>query len=265
MSLSSKFIDDQEELDIDIINSGRVADPLRRLAPAVILNNMPLDVSFIRVFISITAWQNLWNHSMTDLKREVGGGIIGAKYIDDQGLYVNIVASLGAIHALERRANVTFTHDTWIEMNDCIDSDYSDMCIIGWYHTHPGFGAFLSEDDQFIHRNFFTQPYQIAIVIDPLQNKLKLFRFENGKFYESDKLFVYIDCESSEQINLLAKLVYPEEPTNKSVKLIESSCRHNQEVRKCKKLAVCFDDFKHSKLLSKLHRRLLSGLVDHGA
>ncbi len=250
MSLSSKFIDDQEELDIDINNSGRVADPLRSLAPAVILNRIPLDDSFLRVFISITAWQSLWNHSMTDLKKEVGGGLVGAKYIDDQGLYVNIVATLGAIHAVEKRANVTFTHDTWIEMNACIDSDYPNMCIIGWYHTHPGFGTFLSEDDQFVHRNFFMQPYQIAIVIDPLQKKMKLFRFENGLFYESDKLLVYIDCESSEQINLLAKLVYPEEPTNKSVKLIESSCRHNPEVRNRKKLAVCFDEIMNIKLHS---------------
>src|SRR4029453_14212343 len=37
----------------------------------------------------------------------------------------------------------------------------------GWYHSHPGFGVFLSDYDVFIHKNFFTATHQIAWVFDP--------------------------------------------------------------------------------------------------
>ncbi len=39
--------------------------------------------------------------------------------------------------------------------------------IVGWYHSHPGFGVFLSEHDTFIHRNFFSSPDHVAWVYDP--------------------------------------------------------------------------------------------------
>jgi hypothetical protein len=42
------------------------------------------------------------------------------------------------------------------------------MQIVGWYHSHPGFGVEFSEMDLFIHRNFFPGPGQIAYVTDPL-------------------------------------------------------------------------------------------------
>ena len=34
--------------------------------------------------------------------------------------------------------------------------------IVGWYHTHPGFGVEFSEMDLFIQQNFFGGPAQIA-------------------------------------------------------------------------------------------------------
>lgn len=38
--------------------------------------------------------------------------------------------------------------------------------IIGWAHTHPGFGVFLSEFDKKQHQRFFSKPWQIAYVMD---------------------------------------------------------------------------------------------------
>jgi proteasome lid subunit RPN8/RPN11 len=46
---------------------------------------------------------------------------------------------------------------------------------VGWYHTHPGFGIFLSNMDLFIHRNFFPQKWHIALVLDPVNKKSGYF------------------------------------------------------------------------------------------
>ena len=65
--------------------------------------------------------------------------------------------------------------------------------IVGWYHSHPGFGIFLSEHDRFIHRHFFGEPGQIALVIDPLAHVEGLFAWvghELTMVYQGDVPFV---------------------------------------------------------------------------
>ena len=49
-----------------------------------------------------------------------------------------------------------------------MDSHHQGKRVVGWYHTHPGFGVEFSEMDLFIQRNFFPDSAQIALVTDPL-------------------------------------------------------------------------------------------------
>lgn len=39
--------------------------------------------------------------------------------------------------------------------------------VVGWYHTHPGMGLFLSDADIRTHRVLFGRPWQVAWVFDP--------------------------------------------------------------------------------------------------
>jgi proteasome lid subunit RPN8/RPN11 len=80
--------------------------------------------------------------------------------------------------------SLTFTHDTWQEINRIKDEHFPDLKIVGWYHSHPGLGIFLSAMDEFIHRNFFNMPWQIAYVIDPVNEESGIFRWEGGALVE---------------------------------------------------------------------------------
>jgi proteasome lid subunit RPN8/RPN11 len=42
----------------------------------------------------------------------------------------------------------------------------SSTRIVGWFHTHPGHGIFMSNTDRENHR-LYTQPWQVALVVDP--------------------------------------------------------------------------------------------------
>lgn len=48
---------------------------------------------------------------------------------------------------------------------------------MGWYHSHPGFGLFLSDYDAFIQQNFFGAPGQVALVVDPVEGCLGWFQW----------------------------------------------------------------------------------------
>ena len=39
--------------------------------------------------------------------------------------------------------------------------------VVGWYHSHPGLGAFFSRTDRRTQRAFFAHPYSVGWVLDP--------------------------------------------------------------------------------------------------
>ena len=102
-------------------------------------------------------------HARAHMKTEVCGVLIG----EAQGETINVQASIEASSAAQAGTHVTFTQDAWEEIYRVKDEQYPDHRIVGWYHSHPGFGVFLSEHDTFIHRNFFSSPNQVAWVYDP--------------------------------------------------------------------------------------------------
>jgi hypothetical protein len=69
-----------------------------------------------------------------------------------------------------------------------MDTRYPNDRIVGWYHSHPGFGIFLSEMDQFIHDNFFNEAWQIAYVDDPIDGDRGVFVWEKGAAVRRDYL-----------------------------------------------------------------------------
>lgn len=40
--------------------------------------------------------------------------------------------------------------------------------VVGWYHSHPGLGAFFSHTDRRTQRAFFPHAYSVGWVVDPL-------------------------------------------------------------------------------------------------
>ena len=143
-------------LDVRAIDD---ADLKKEKAPAV--------KSEFRVFLSEEAFDRAVERGTADTTREIGGVLVGNVCKDDAGPYLKIDTTIDALHADEKGAELTFTHDTWDHINKEMDSKHKDAKVVGWYHTHPGFSVFLSDRDQFIQNSFFNLPFQVAFVYDP--------------------------------------------------------------------------------------------------
>lgn len=48
-----------------------------------------------------------------------------------------------------------------------MEKRFPDKELVGWYHTHPKMGVFMSDYDTWLHSNFFPLDYQVALVIEP--------------------------------------------------------------------------------------------------
>lgn len=122
--------------------------------------------------------EQIYDHVFSSLEAEVGGVLIGHLRKDGSPRVIGIIPALEADGA---RSRVTFTHEAWSAIHSTLDRDHPGEEILGWYHSHPGFGIFLSEHDLFIHRNFFGRPEQIAIVVDPHSGSEGLFVWQAGE------------------------------------------------------------------------------------
>jgi proteasome lid subunit RPN8/RPN11 len=116
-------------------------------------------------------------HARTSMKAEVCGVLIGSM---DEGRTV-VDACIAGINAAQGGTHVTFTQDAWEHIYKIKDQQFPDDKIVGWYHSHPGFGVFLSEHDLFIQENFFSSPQQIAWVYDPHTDEEGCFGWVDGK------------------------------------------------------------------------------------
>jgi proteasome lid subunit RPN8/RPN11 len=121
---------------------------------------------------------SIYEHTFANEDREVGGVLVG--HFDDGDLPY-VTASIAALEADGQRASVTFTHDAWATIHAKMDADYPGQQIVGWYHSHPGFGIFLSSFDEFIHQNFFSDRRQIAYVVDPHAGTEGVFHWKSGQ------------------------------------------------------------------------------------
>ncbi|MCW8132551.1 MAG: Mov34/MPN/PAD-1 family protein [Planctomycetota bacterium] len=142
----------------------------------------PVEVeSEYRVFINEKAYQTMKTHAGTTNEVEICGVLIGEVKRDAQGAFLVINGTIEGKNANNHGAQVTFTHQTWEYINSIKDKEYANQRIVGWYHTHPGFGVFLSKMDMFIQENFFHHPFQVAIVIETKKHEEGCFVWREGK------------------------------------------------------------------------------------
>jgi proteasome lid subunit RPN8/RPN11/uncharacterized small protein (DUF1192 family) len=122
---------------------------------------------------------------------ESGGMLVGG-VIQEFGKANIIINGFVEARFCEATAStLKFTHETWAQCHKDIARKYPGQKIVGWIHTHPDFGIFLSEYDKFIQENFFKEEDQIAYVVDPVQGAEGFYVWKNGKIERSKGFFIF--------------------------------------------------------------------------
>ncbi|MCH2124366.1 MAG: Mov34/MPN/PAD-1 family protein [Pirellulaceae bacterium] len=120
------------------------------------------------IFVDFDVMREMETHAQADTTVELGGVLLGGQFEDAEGKpFVIVTDCLRAKHYESTKGSFKFTHDTWSDISRERDALPDDLQMVGWYHTHPDWGVFLSGMDMFICDNFFNRRLDIALVIDP--------------------------------------------------------------------------------------------------
>jgi proteasome lid subunit RPN8/RPN11 len=132
-------------------------------------------VSDVHIYLSLDVAKKIMDHCYDHgRQKEVMGLIMGQTYKDKNTNKTYSIARDVATSDLDAsEVDVRFENfDKLFNQLESLDYEYQ---ILGWYHSHPDYSSFMSPTDIDTQRRMFKQPYQYAMVVDPIRFDMKTF------------------------------------------------------------------------------------------
>ena len=160
------------------MNRIEFSDPIEPEIPHEKLSNIDHHIQGIdhnklgdfRVFFLEGVYPEILEHISRTPDIESGGILVGHPFRDwEQNVTYVIIVGI-VTQDSQNRSLVHFTvspEDIRIS-RDILQERYPGLVPVGWYHSHPGHGVFLSSQDMTIVRSIYNLSYCIALVIDPM-------------------------------------------------------------------------------------------------
>ncbi len=134
------------------------------------------------VFIKRAALEKVEEHLRSNTSVELGGLLVGLPYYATSvdSYLVVVHDGYAADEGKETAISFEYTADTWKRMTPQLQEMPPEYVVVGSYHSHPDIGVFLSSTDINTQVTVFSQPWQLALVIDPIRNQTGFFISPEG-------------------------------------------------------------------------------------
>ncbi len=137
----------------------------------------------VQIFITQDTFAALQAIARADVEVEQGGMLIGQVYHNAENAAQFIVEITDHVVSEETAANLVelrYTFESWARSTVQIKARFPGKRIVGWYHTHliktavrsgetddeiASTDLFFSGDDHFMHRQFFSDKWYVAMVL----------------------------------------------------------------------------------------------------
>ena len=139
-----------------------------------------------QVYIARDALKRALRHTETGYAEtggEVAGALIGSLQQDAaSGITFVEINETVPVRSFSANFDVAIDPTEWSKAEDITQQpQFRGRCVIvGWYHSHPNIGIFLSAVDLNTQATHFGVPWQIAIVIDPVRMEIGAFNGQAG-------------------------------------------------------------------------------------
>jgi proteasome lid subunit RPN8/RPN11 len=140
----------------------------------------------VQVLTRLDVYSTMHAHAMESLPNETGGFLLGHVAYDPlrAAWYLDVDETLPVDPLTQDPVHFSFT---WRDV-DRVRShrEVEGKALLGWYHTHPDLGIFLSQTDlEKTHRVLFAEPFQIALVYDPVRHRAGYFFWEGPQLIDA--------------------------------------------------------------------------------
>lgn len=132
------------------------------------------------VYLPVNIASKIYAHFQKEAKnkKEALGLLIGTSNEHNGEKYVQITDYITSENNASR-VHVSFDREAF--SNLAAQYNNTKGIIIGWAHSHPSFGCFLSSTDIQTQQDLFSEEFNIAMVVDPNRREEGFFQ---TRFYK---------------------------------------------------------------------------------
>ena len=149
----------------DFARLGNLGGPQANAGPPI---DQKMNDTAEQIYISPLSLLKMLRHGKAGIPLEVMGLMLG-DYVDDYTVKCIDVFSMpqsGTETTIE-----SIDEGFQVKMVEMLKQTGRNEIVVGWYHSHPGFGCCLSSTDINTQKTFEQQvPRTVAVVVDPIQS-----------------------------------------------------------------------------------------------
>jgi proteasome lid subunit RPN8/RPN11 len=142
------------------------------------IKKMQIRNASFQVYVTAYVVNKVWQHVNETPRLESGGVLIGHPFqcIDDPTItFVIIVDALQQESNNRSVSHYTVGPTEIARVRAQIEKNYAGLKVVGWYHSHPGHGVFLSQQDMQIVQSLYNAEWHLAWVLDTIHNQSAFF------------------------------------------------------------------------------------------
>lgn len=145
------------------------------------------------MYLFKTAEEKIRNHALSKLDAglEVMGFLLGEVF-SHRGSEYTVVRDVATTDLEATSVSVRFDPDGFESLFASLECARFRYVLVGWYHSHPGHGCFLSSTDISTQKGIFDRSYHTALVVDPVNREMDAFCLSEGAVRRR-KFLVYWD------------------------------------------------------------------------
>lgn len=137
------------------------------------------------LFLSKALLDEVVEYAGGDKHRPRGGFLLGHRAQWKGDHYLEMVAHVPAEQGIGKGNVFQFTQKSFENLEAQSQALWPTTNLLGWYYTHLNTGIFLSGSDLQLHRQFFSQWWMCALVLDPIQGTLSFFQWQGKQLAPS--------------------------------------------------------------------------------
>lgn len=124
------------------------------------------------------------NDSLSEKEIKENGGFLLGRFIKNENKTYTVFVEKFIKPTIEHRDlyQINFGVKALLELDNELETN-KEFGLIGWFHTHPGHTPYLSPQDLTIQVGSFKEPWQTAMVSDPLTDEFDSMIFSWQKDY----------------------------------------------------------------------------------
>jgi len=142
-----------------------------------------------QAFFDTAALDAILAHSRSRTDRSVGGILIGAFGSHSRMPFIRVEGYAEAPRGVGSNSGFKMPGEAWADITLAMEEKWPAKMMVGWHYSHIGAGASLTQADLEFHKAYFGQPWQIAMVSDPIREMHGVYRWKD-KFISETGFFV---------------------------------------------------------------------------